>query len=261
MKFLAQVAQKIYEASANVGYTCDACGVEVFNYPLERLCQDCMDTLHGNCGRICPKCGRKTRAEGVCTSCKKSAPKFTRGFSPFVYTGKTAALVNRMKNGERRLAHFFGEQAAAYFLDTCKSEPPYFSDEKYRYEGQPLLVVPVPATQNSVLVRGYNQAEDVARAMVKTLAELGVASVLDLEVLQKRKDTPAQKHLGFAARAENVSGAYHVHKRAFCKDRVVVLVDDIMTTSATGSECAKLLLSAGARAVMFVSVSSLEELK
>jgi predicted amidophosphoribosyltransferase len=60
---------------------------------------------------------------------------------------------------------------------------------------------------------------------------------------------------------ENASGAYHVHKRAFCKGRTILLIDDIMTTGATGSECAKLLLGAGAKEVYFLVAAATPEKK
>lgn len=260
MKWLAALAEKIRERAKMRGYVCDACGAEIFDYPTHRLCAACVDALPKNEENVCDKCGRKATTSGVCLTCKRKAPKFTRGFSPFVYEGETAALVNRMKNGKRRLAYFFGEATAAYFLRRCKSEKPWFDGDRYELtDGKPLLVLPVPATDEALQRRGYNQAEELARAFVAALEKQGVAVEIDLETLLKVKETSAQKQLNFAARSENVAGAYHVHKRAFCNGRVIVLLDDIMTTGATGSECARLLLSSGAKAVFFVTASALSE--
>ena len=255
MKLLDKFLKKLRETAARNGFTCDACGAEVFSYPAPRLCGACLSRLDKNDGLSCPKCGRKTLAEGVCLSCKSLPPHFTFACSPFSYEGKTAALVNRVKNGDRRLAHFFGDGMADALIARLQSarEP--------LEENETLLLLPVPTTPEKRRERGYNQAEDIAEAVCARFTEAGYAAETDFSVLEKRRDISQQKHLGFAARAENVSGAYHVHKRKACRDRAIVLVDDIMTTGATGSECAKLLLSAGAKAVWFLTATSLPESK
>lgn len=260
MKWLSALVKKIRGYAQSRGYACDACGAEVFDYPAHRLCADCENALHKNENKTCDKCGRKTAADGVCLTCKRKMPKFTKGFSPFTYEGEAAALVNRLKNGKRRLACFFGEAMAAYFLRVCKSEKPWFEGNRYELnDGKPLLVLPVPTMEQALQRRGYNQAEELTQAFVSTLEKQGVAVEADRETLVKRREASAQKKLNFTARAENVAGAYHVHKRAFCKGRVILLLDDIMTTGATGSECARLLLSAGAKAVFLITACALPE--
>lgn len=89
----------------------------------------------------------------------------------------------------------------------------------------------------------------------------GVAVRLDAELLEKRRETELQKQKTRRERAENVHGAYHVKKRKECKDKTIVLVDDILTTGATGSECARLLLSAKASKVIFLVAAALPEQK
>lgn len=260
MKWLSSLLEKFRTYAQTHGYTCDACGGEIFDYPTHRLCAECENALHKNDNKTCDKCGRRTVTDGVCLTCKRKAPKFTKGYSPFVYEGEVAALINRFKNGNRRLAYFFAEATAAYFLRFCKSEKPWFDGDRYELNDEkPLLVLPVPTTETVLKRRGYNQAEELARAFVATLEKQEIAVEMDLETLVKRRDVSAQKKLNFSARAENVAGAYHVHKRTFCKGRVVLLLDDIMTTGATGNECARLLLSAGAKAVFLITACSLSE--
>ena len=132
------------------------------------------------------------------------------------------------------------------------------------YEGeydQPLLLIPVPLTPSRRCERGYNQAQYLAESLQDRLLEKGVQAELDKDVLQKHRETKLQKQASSKERLENVEGAYHVHKRTVCKGRTILLVDDIMTTGATGSECAKLLLSAGAREVIFLTATALPEEK
>jgi predicted amidophosphoribosyltransferase len=67
--------------------------------------------------------------------------------------------------------------------------------------------------------------------------------------------------MDYVSRMENVAGAYHVHQRKECRGRTIVLVDDIMTTGATGSECASRLQSADAAAVVLLVSAALPEQK
>ena len=240
---------KLRRASLARGYTCDVCGTELFDYPNRRLCTTCEEKLLFP-KRTCPKCGRETVAEGVCLTCKGSMPSFTRGLSPFAYKGEAALTVNRMKNGDPRLAAYFGERMAEKFLEGYEAEL-----------SPPLLLIPIPLTPTRLRERGYNQAQRLAESLQQRLLERWVQAELDGEVLQKQRETKLQKQTSGKERAENVQGAYHVHKRTACKGKTILLIDDIMTTGATGSECAKLLLSAGAKEVIFLTATALPEQK
>ena len=258
MKFLQTFVANIRKKASQNGYVCDGCGVEIFEYPFRRLCEECEGKMRRNDGLRCGKCGRQTLAKGVCLVCKSKMPRFDVGVSPFVYYGQTAAFVNRIKNGKRRLAYYFAEQMTEALL-RCKRI------QRATEARESLLIVPVPMTETARQNRGYNQAEDlaeiVAQGVAKTLEEQNVCVEYDADVLQKRKETAQQKHLTYFERAKNIEGAYHVHKRALCKGKIVVLVDDIMTTGATASECAKKLIGAGAQEVMLLVAAALPERK
>lgn len=249
-EFLKKIKVKIRDITENHGFVCDACGGEVFSYPRERLCADCEKSMRKIESNACPKCGRELQSKGVCLTCKSSMPKFTKGIAPVVYRGETAALVNRVKNGAPRLARYFGENMARAFARE-------FPD--YAKEGNALLLVPVPLTQEKYRLRGYNQSERLAQAVQEELERLGFTAETDAEILQKVKDSSEQKHMGKAERAANVAGAYHVHKRKACQGRRILLIDDIMTTGATGSECAARLLGAGAKEVYLLAAAAVPE--
>lgn len=250
MNIFAKLAEKLRAATEDYGYACDHCGAEIFCYPVHRLCQKCEDKMPRIGDKFCEKCGRESVTDGICLDCKARTPKFTKGVMPFVYRGEAAAMVNRMKIDTPTLALFFGEEMARTFAA--------------RYDGEkdePLLIVPVPMTVAAKRQRGYNQAERLAKAVCKELTRLGFTAETDCEILQKRRETAQQKHMSFQQRADNVAGAYHVHKRKACKDKHILLVDDIMTTGSTGSECARRLLGAGAAKVYFLAATALSERK
>ena len=258
MEKIRHFFQKISKRARNFftenSFSCDGCGGEIFDYPIHRLCSNCEGQMKRNTGRVCPKCGRKTVAEGVCLACKSNLPKFTYGLSPFVYRGDTASLINRVKNGAPILASYFGEEMAEYFLIKYAEHPALTS-------GEGVLVIPVPLTEKREKERGYNQATELAETFARRLCERGYKAELNVEILQKRRETAQQKHMDYQARRENVSGAFHIHQRTLCKGRTIVLIDDIMTTGATGSECADRLLHAGAKEVLFIVGASLPERK
>ena len=249
MGILGKIAQKIRIFSANRGYVCDCCGGEIFDYPSQRFCAVCEEKMSLNNRFTCIKCGRKTVTEGVCLLCKDDLPKFSKGLSPFVYERNTAALINRVKNGKRRLAYYFAEKMAEKL---CADYGERMRDERF-------LITAVPMTKERERERGFNQATEMAEIIAQTLQKKGFAVDLDVEILEKRRENAPQKRMDFRARKENVAGAYHVHKRTICRERTMVLVDDIMTTGATGSECAARLYGADAKEVIFLVAAALPE--
>lgn len=247
MKLWRKWLEKLKRVDSSRGYACDSCGAELFDYPEHRLCERCEEKLLKTGERCCDKCGRQTRAMGICLTCKSHAPKFTKAFSPFPYLGTAAKLVNRMKNGSPRLALYFGEKSAEYFLS--------------KTEEREFLIVPMPTTEKRLKVRGYNQAEELAKSVCSVLERAGKSVAFDSDVLQKRRENAAQKELGFTERARNIAGAFHLYKRKLVQGKTVLLIDDIMTTGATGSACAELIKNAGAKAVYFLTPVATPELK
>ena len=190
MKLWRKWIEKIRKRDENVGYTCDACGCEIFAYPSARLCEKCIEELPLNDGCACEKCGRTSVTVGVCLDCKRTLPKFTQGVSAFVYSGKIASLINAMKSGKRRLAAFFGEQAANAFYEK-------FQSELLGEHATEWLIIPVPLTDLTRKKRGYNQAAEMAKSVERQLQSLGVKAAIDESVLEKKRDTPSQKRLSF----------------------------------------------------------------
>ena len=90
--------------------------------------------------------------------------------------------------------------------------------------------------------------------MAKVAAEeLGLA--LDC-TLKKIRHTKPQSVMGDAAhRRANILGAYEITDPALVKDKRVLLLDDIVTTGATASECARVLLTAGAKEVKLATLA------
>ena len=117
-------------------------------------------------------------------------------------------------------------------------------------DAKPLLA-PVPLHSGKRGERGFNQAELIVRHAVKNLPRrLEVATVL-----KRQRATHSQVGLTREERIANMRGAFRVTDPERVKGRVVIVVDDVMTTGTTVSECARVLKKAGAERVWAATVA------
>lgn len=108
----------------------------------------------------------------------------------------------------------------------------------------------VPVSGRRKWERGYDQVRLLARAVGKELGMMPVSA------LKKCRHNRAQSSLQESVRRrQNVAGAYRVVKPEAIRGKRVLLLDDIITTGATVSECAGVLLEAGAREVICAAVA------
>ena len=117
---------------------------------------------------------------------------------------------------------------------------------KLRHTGMdaPQVLTWVPVSTLRRWKRGYDQTQTLAMEVAR---ELGIPAV---KTLKKIRHTPPQSGISdAAARRANVLDAYKVTDPALVRDKSILLLDDILTTGATVSECAKTLHFAGAREV------------
>jgi ComF family protein len=127
-----------------------------------------------------------------------------------------------------------------------------------------VLVVPVPLHRSKRRQRGFNHAELIAGAALKLLTAdrravrngmLGNEMVLGRDVLERKRETKSQIGLTIHQRQENVRGAFAVRRAEEVNGREVLLVDDVYTTGATVSECARVLRRAGTTKVWVATVA------
>jgi ComF family protein len=167
-----------------------------------------------------------------CGACLAEAPPFERARAVMRYDDASRPLLLGFKHGDR-----------------TEAAPP-FAAWMARSGGELLaaagLVAPVPLHWRRLLARRYNQAALLARPLAGLA---GVPAVPDL--LLRRRATPSQGRLSRAERQRNVAGAFAVNPRraAALRGRRLLLIDDVMTTGATVSACARAALRAGAAAV------------
>ena len=209
---------------------CAACGEVV---PIGReLCPDCKDIFRRreykmyciSCSREAHLCGCGRKQGGLCVT-------------PFLYSGSIRQMILAMKfEGQRGLRFPFAEAMA---------------DSIRMLEGAEIDVVcDVPLSRKRQRKRGFNQSEDLARALAEEM-DLPYVSLL-----RKPVDNQSQHSLSAAERRKNVQGVYAAIEEENICGRIVLLCDDVMTTGSTLSACTAVLREAGAREVYCVSASA-----
>jgi ComF family protein len=105
------------------------------------------------------------------------------------------------------------------------------------------LIVPVPLHPARERERGFNQATLLAELLARQLAVPLVAA------LERTRSTITQTAYDRAERMENLRDAFRLRKNMNVRELRVLLIDDVLTTGSTLSECARILKEAGAISV------------
>jgi ComF family protein len=163
---------------------------------------------------------------------------FAAGASLGPYAGALRSAIHELKYRGRR-------RVAARLADALLGEPSVRA-----LLAADAVLVPVPLHPRRKRERGFNQAEWLAAELARR-----VPVRLAPAVLVRRKETAPQTGLSASARRANVRGAFAVRRRAQVDGRVVVLVDDVLTTGATALACAQALRQAGAAQVRLLTAA------
>ena len=153
------------------------------------------------------------------------------------YEGNVRRSILRFKfNGARSYAQTYGRLLAMKLLS----------------EGADFDILSwVPISRLRKWRRGYDQVQLIAEAVGK---ELGVTPV---STLIKFRNNRPQSRLGSAPqRRANAMGVYRLAKGIDVQNKRILLLDDIITTGATAGECARVLLTAGAKEVSCAAIAA-----
>lgn len=184
-----------------------------------------------------------------CPACRDKLP-FTKGpssrqqgdffdvcVSPFSYEGDVRKSLLRYKfKGASGYADCYGK-----LLADCIRE---------NLAGQYDLISWVPLSVKRAKDRGYDQAMLLALATALALDDVAV------ETLVKKTNIQAQSSITDRdQRRANVSGVYDLKDRELIQGKRLLLIDDIITSGATLSECARTLLLGGAESVVCATLA------
>jgi competence protein ComFC len=110
--------------------------------------------------------------------------------------------------------------------------------------------VPLPLHPNKPKSRGYNQSALLARHIAST-----INASLNTNVLVRVRETENQAGLARSERIKNVQNAFDSRKQRKLKDKTILLIDDVITSTATIREASSTLLKAGAKSVSVLSLA------
>lgn len=202
----------------------------------------------------CVFCGTVIDKSDICEECKKTLP-FTKGdsiYQKFPFVDKCISPLYYKDYVRRAVLRFKFAGCSCYSrrLGGIMSE----CAENNLDCGSIDMISCIPLSRKRMHDRGYNQAELLAKEISK---KVGVEY---LPTLKKIRHNTAQSTIKDSKqRAANVIGAYRVVDAEKVKGKYILLVDDVVTTGSTVSECARILKKSGAKAVYCVTLARRED--
>ncbi|MBQ5813005.1 MAG: ComF family protein [Clostridia bacterium] len=191
------------------------------------------------------------REKRMCSDCSRTlipsvhtieGEFFDKGCAAYIYSGKVRESLHRFKFGGRK------EYASVYaelLIDTFGSSPIMNEAE---------IIVSVPTNGSNIRKRGYDHTGLLARKLAEKTS-VGYAAAL-----RKTRKTKPMFGLKPNERKANILGSIEVRiNEEQIRGKTVLLIDDIFTTGATASECARVLKQEGAEKVFVITVAKTEK--
>lgn len=205
--------------------------------PGRKICPGCVSRLQILTPPWCMRCGKKLLTEGeLCGDCKRISHKFVQCRALYEYQSVASSIYRMKYEGRKEYADFFGEELGFYLNHTIKAM-------------HPDAIVPIPLHPRRFRVRGFNQAEAIAKSLGRTLG-IPVYG----KYLRRVKNTLPMKMLNPSERQNNLKKAFIIGQNDV-KLKVIILLDDIFTTGSTVDEAASVLLKNGAEKIYVITLA------
>ena len=208
----------------------------------ESLCAACAGTASRIVTPFCAKCSQPfagaITGSFTCANCEDRVLHFDAAVAAYRSRGVVRKVMHDFKYGRQiHLRHQLGRWL------TEALEDPRLAGRRFDF------IVPVPLHPARKRERGFNQAELLALALRRQTG-------LPLrDGLQRTRYTTTQTQFDRSERMENLRGAFRLRRGSNVQDLRMLLVDDVLTTGSTLSECALVLHEAGALSVHAATVA------
>lgn len=230
------------------------------------LCFDCSTNLPLLISEHCPACGQKTNSGATCSSCRThcaldGAVSFIPYADPLIEKIIQAWKYQNIRSLSNELGNFMltGLEIIKVRLDQAKKQ--IYSGFSYSDINRATLLptllldkntwlISVPLHAHRLRTRGFNQADDLAK-IISTKNNWPL-----MPIVERIKNTSAQARLTDSDRAANIKEAFRLNiDKKNVKNKKILLVDDVITTSSTCEAIAKILKQAGADTVWALTVA------
>lgn len=209
-----------------------------------------MTDVCARCGRPGPVPGGGSGAcvPGICADCRLDPPAYLACRAAAAYEGSIREAIARFKYaGERALARSLAALVSLRIEEMLRRAQRAPGPAGPLPGGTPVLI-PVPLHATRWRERGYNQAEDLARAISRRLGLPVRAGVL-------RRTRERRPQTGSSRRQRLVQSAGAFSARRW-QGGPAIVIDDVTTTGATLREAARALRDAGASAVFSAAAAA-----
>ena len=188
----------------------------------------------------CYYCADPITDTGICARCMSDTPAFSAVLCAFEYAHPVDHLIQEFKDRGSRASGFVLTQLAKEQLASQLQVIPQ----------RDLLMTSVPLHAARVRKRGFNQAELIADWLSEAT---GIET--NHKLLKRIRRTDSQRTLEISDRQRNLRRAFQVVKPSGVRNRTLVLVDDVVTTTSTVREVSQCLIEAGAADVIVVALA------
>lgn len=208
----------------------------------ELLCSQCENAIEWAGDACCLKCGAlfgpHAQAVESCSSCQGRDLPFRRVIAAARYDGPVLNMIHQLKFDKALdVAPILGSMLARRLAEA-------------NFVAEIDLIVPMPLHWTRRFLRGFNQAEEIARTVGTALGRPVRAGVL-----RRTKRTAQQATLSRELRLTNPVGAFSVPRPGSVRGKTILLVDDVLTTGATAAEAARALKRVGVKTVYVAVVA------
>ena len=202
------------------------------------ICEECTKKIKYVKAPYCQKCGKELRDKRAlfCHDCAHKEHKYDRGMALFSYPSVAESIYRFKYHGRQEYAAYYAQRMARVLGEKILSL-------------HPDALVPVPIHSSKKVVRGYNQAEVLAKELGRILN-----IPVETKLIKRVRKTVPMKELPVGERQNNLKKAFKI-----CHNDVklitVVIIDDIYTTGSTIDAMACELRQAGIKHIYFATLA------